>query len=110
TEELSQWIPLNATLLHSLTPYAVRSVATSGVGIGLDLRSSYIPRDQLRKAIAEIKALRPYWLGDFYPLTPVTLDDRIWCAWQFDRPDLASGYAVFFRRPKSTGSTYDTVL
>jgi alpha-galactosidase len=110
TEELSQWIPLNATLLHSLTPYAVRSAATTGVGFGLDLRSSYIPRDQLRKAVAEIKALRPYWLGDFYPLTPVTIDDRVWCAWQFDRPDLDSGYAVFFRRPKSTESTYDAVL
>ena len=89
TEELSQWIPLDASLLHSLTPYAVRSNATAGVGFGLDLRSSYIPRDQLRKAIAEIKALRPYWLGDFYPLTPVTIDDRVWCAWQFDRPDLS---------------------
>ena len=110
TEELSQWIPLNATLLHSLTPYAVRSAATTGVGFGLDLRSSYIPRDQLRKAVAEIKALRPYWLGDFYPLTPVTIDDRVWCAWQFDRPDLDSGYAVFFRRPKSTASNYDAAL
>ena len=101
TAELSLWIPLDANLLHGLTPYSVRSTVTTGVGIGLDLRSAYIPRDQLTKAITELKELRPYWLGDYYPLTAIDFDESTWCAWQFDRPDLNSGYAVFFRRPKS---------
>jgi hypothetical protein len=44
TAKLNLWIPLDANLLHGLTPYSFRSTATTGVGIGLDLRSGYILR------------------------------------------------------------------
>jgi alpha-galactosidase len=30
-------------------------------------------------------------LGDFYPLTPYSLNEESWIAWQFDRPGNASG-------------------
>jgi hypothetical protein len=76
----------------------------------LDLRSDYIPRDQLTKAISHLKDLRPYWLGDFYPLTAIDFDESTWCGWQFDRPDLKAGYALFFRRPKSSAATFDAAL
>jgi len=108
--ELSLWVPLDANLLHSLTPYSFRSTATTGVGVGLDLRSDYIPRDQLTKAITQLKELRPYWLGDFYPLTAIDFNESTWCGWQFDRPDLTAGYAIFFRRPKSSVPTFDAAL
>jgi alpha-galactosidase len=110
TAELSLWIPLDANLLHGLTPYSFRSTATTGVGIGLDLRSDYIPRDQLTKAIAQLKELRPYWLGDFYPLTAIDFNESTWCAWQFDRPDLQAGYAIFFRRPKNPVPAFEADL
>lgn len=43
--------------------------------------------------------MRPFYLGDFYPLTSEAgAGDDIWCAWQCDRPDLKSGFAIFFRR------------
>jgi alpha-galactosidase len=102
TTELSLWIPLDANILNAIKPYDFRSTATTGVAIGLDLTSPYIPVEQLRKAIAEIKELRPFWLGDYYPLTPINLDPSAWCGWQFDRPDMDAGFAMFFRRPKST--------
>ena len=110
TAELNLWIPLDANLLHGLTPYSFLSTATTGVGIGLDLRSDYIPRGQLTKAIAQLKELRPYWLGDFYPLTVIDFEDSTWCGWQFDRPDLKAGYAIFFRRPKSSVPAFDAAL
>jgi len=102
--ELSLWVPLHSSLLNALDPYRVRSVATTGAGIGLNLLSPYIPQDQLRKAVAEIKQNRPYWLGDFYPLAGFNAQDRDWCVWQFHRSDLHAGYALFFRRPKSLQS------
>ncbi len=102
TAELSLWIPLDANILNAMKPYDFRSTATTGVAIGLDLSSPYIPIEQLRKAIAEVKELRPFWLGDYYPLTPINLDPSIWCGWQFDRPDMKAGFAMFFRRPKSS--------
>ncbi len=110
TMELSLWVPLQASLLNALDPYRVRSVATTGAGIGLNLLSPYIPREELRKAVAEIKQNRPYWLGDFYPLTGFTSRDNEWCAWQFHRPDLSAGYALFFRRPKSAQSSMTVAL
>jgi alpha-galactosidase len=110
TAGLSPWIPLHANLLHGLTPYSFQSTATTGVGLGLDLRSSYIPRDQLKKAIEQLKGLRPFWLGDYYPLTPMVFDESKWCGWQFDRPDLKAGYAIFFRRSQSSLSAMDAAL
>jgi alpha-galactosidase len=107
---LSYWIPLHANLLHDLTPYGFQSVATTGVGLGLDLRSKYIPLELLKLEIERVKELRPFWLGDYYPLTALAFDQTSWCAWQFDRPDLKAGYAIFFRRPKSSASTFDASL
>jgi alpha-galactosidase len=108
--DLSYWIPLHANLLHDLTPYGFQSVASTGVGLGLDLRSKYIPLDLLKLEIERVKELRPFWLGDYYPLTPIAFDQTSWCGWQFDRPDLKSGYAIFFRRPKSIASSFEASL
>jgi alpha-galactosidase len=110
TAELSLWIPLHANLLHALTPYSLRSTSTTGVGIGLDLRSSYIPRDQLKKAIEQLKDLRPFWLGDYYPLSPINFKENAWCGWQFDRPDLQAGVALLFRRDKAEEPVFHAAL
>ena len=43
--------------------------------------------------------MRPFYMGDFYPLTDETgAGDNVWCAWQCDRPDLKAGFAIVFRR------------
>ena len=110
TAELNMWVPFDANILHGADPYNFRSTATTGVAVALDLESPYTPRDELQKAIAETKMLRPYWLGDYYPLTPISLHPDTWCAWQFDRPDLHAGFAMFFRRPKSQQSTFNADL
>jgi alpha-galactosidase len=104
------WVPFDANILNGADPYNFRSTATTGVAIGLDLQSPYVPIAELRKAIAELKMLRPYWLGDYYPLTPINLQQDIWCGWQFHRPDLNGGFAMFFRRPKSTQTSYEANL
>lgn len=36
-----------------------------------------------------------------YPLTPYSLDDDVWIAWQFDCPDIGEGMVQTFRRKKS---------
>ncbi len=110
TAELSMWVPFHAQILNAVDPYNFRSTATTGVAIGLDLQSPYVPLDELRKAIAELKMLRPYWLGDYYPLTPINLEQNAWCAWQFNRAELNAGFAMFFRRPKSAQTSYEAKL
>jgi alpha-galactosidase len=106
TADLNMWVPFDSNLLHGVDPYNFRSTATTGVGVALDLESPYVPMDQLAKAIAELKSLRPYWLGDYYPLTPISLRADIWCGWQFDRPELNGGFAMFFRRPDNKHASY----
>jgi alpha-galactosidase len=101
TAELSKWVPFDANILNGADAYNVRSTATTGVAMGLDLQSPYIPADALAKEIAELKALRPFWLGDYYPLTSINANEDAWCGWQFNRQDLGAGFAMFFRRPKS---------
>ncbi len=110
TAELNMWIPFDANILNGADAYNFRSTATTGVAMGLDLQSPYIPVDTLAKEIAELKALRPYWLGDYYPLTPINTNEDAWCGWQFNRQDLGAGFAMFFRRSKSNQSHYDANL
>jgi len=43
-----------------------------------------------------------YLLGDFYPLTPYSLEDTVWMAWQFDCPERGEGMVQVFRRANST--------
>jgi alpha-galactosidase len=104
------WVPFSANILNGADPYNFRSTATTGVAIGLDLQSPYVPVDDLRKAIAEVKMLRPYWLGDYYPLTPININQDTWCGWQFNRHDLEAGFAMFFRRPKNGQASYEATL
>lgn len=55
------------------------------------------------KKIFDVAArMRPFYMGDFYPLTDETgAGDDVWCAWQCNRPDLNAGFAIFFRRGAS---------
>jgi alpha-galactosidase len=106
TSELSLWIPLHATEVHGLDPYFFRSAATTGACIGFDPRSKYVPPEEVEEAIEELKSLRPYWLGDYYPLARTDIDERNWSGWQFDRPDMGGGFAALFRRAKSPDPAY----
>ncbi len=110
TAELSLWVPMGMGAANGFDPYTFRSAATNGMGTGLDLRASYVPLDQVERGIEELKSLRPFWLGDYYPLTDITLDERAWSGWEFHRPDLKAGFAVFFRRSLSPQSALETGL
>ncbi|MEW6746678.1 MAG: hypothetical protein AB1486_28385 [Planctomycetota bacterium] len=57
-----------------------------------------------------MRSLRPLWLGDYYPLLPISADEDQWCGWQFDRPDLGQGFAMVFRRAQSPYSGVDLAL
>ncbi len=96
---LSLYVPLHASLCWSVEPYCFRSIATTGTSFCTDLAK--LPADEARHAIAEMKALRPCYLGNYYPLLEINASERSWCAWQYDRPDLGQGFAMVFRRARS---------
>ena len=65
-------------------------------------RWSKIDLDLLRRLMREYLKVRPCIFGEYYPLTPHSLDTRVWAAWQFDRPDLGEGLLQLFRRQDSS--------
>ena len=110
TAGLSLYVPLHSAGCWSFDPYVFRSVATTGTNLCMDPRPADYPARDAKAAIAEAKALRPHYLGDYYPLLAITTSDRDWCAWQMDRPEAGGGFACFFRRPKSPYAAVEASL
>jgi alpha-galactosidase len=133
---LARWVPLFGGGVWSFTPYSTRSSIIAGFTFGThidpkdfvgDAEASHVhpndvmakgslvwspefPFDDARAAIAEWKTLRPFFLGDFHLLLPLTVSYHDWCAWQFHRSDLDAGFAVFLRRHRSPFATLDAEL
>lgn len=103
THGLSQWIPYHGTgVIYGPDAYwwrssmvAELSFGPGGAGLeGVDL-------ELVGRMVAEHRAIAPYFLGDFWPLTPYDAGDGVWMAWQFHRPDLDAGVVQVFRRPEA---------
>jgi alpha-galactosidase len=110
TAGLSLYVPFHSGGVWAFDPYNFRSIATTGTNLCPDTRAKNFPTEQAKAAIAEAKSLRPFYQGDYYPLLPITLDESQWAGWQFDRPDLGKGFAVFFRRPQSPYTAAEVAL
>ena len=69
------------------------------LGRGVILNTGLDHAEQLRPLVEEARQLQPYFLGDYYPLTPYSLGDSDWLAIQFNRPEQADGIVLAYRRP-----------
>ncbi len=110
TAGLSLYVPLHSAGVWGFDAYTWRSVATTGASLCLDTRAGTFDVAQAKQMIAQTKADRPYWCGDYYPLVDINGDRRQWCGWQFHRPDLKAGLAVLFRRDQSPYKVLDLAL
>ena len=81
--------------------YNVRSHMGPAFGFCADVRREGIDWAKFRRVADQWRAIAPCYLGDFYPLTPYSLAEDVWIAWQFDRPDLGEGMVQVFRRQES---------
>jgi alpha-galactosidase len=136
TQGLSYWRPHYGTILQ-MRPhdnYHFRSGFAPGLSFALfnvagtkDQVGSFIPVDfpfdWLRTQVEELKRVRSYYYGDYYPLLPCSSnsncttganDERSaafeWAAWQFNRPEQGDGMVQAFRREKSDDATKDLRL
>ena len=100
TYGLHLYLPCNSVANSSPEPYIFRSSMTSGMILRWDPYAPDLPVAQAQRLIDEFKRLRPYFYGDFYPLTPHSVSDDDWMAYQFHRPDLNQGMMLAFRRPE----------
>ena len=63
------------------------------------------PWELARRQVERYKHMRGFLNGDFYPLTPCSLEE-VWMGYQFHRPDLDKGVALVFRRYDSNRTLY----
>jgi len=110
TAGISLYVPLHSAGCWGFDPYVFRSVAMTGLNVCPDSQAANFPTALAKAAIAEAKSLRPLYLGDYYPLLPINLDERHWCGWQFDRAELGRGLAMLLRRSKSPYAAVDVSL
>ncbi len=108
TYGLAPWWPFygTATGRDQLRSYELRSNLTSPLAIlTWDMPDRSLPFDALRRAVQDWREYAPDYFGDFYPLTPWSLDADRWLAWQFDRPETGRGVVQAFRRPSALERT-----
>jgi alpha-galactosidase len=95
TYGISSWIPYYGSGCYFTDPYSARSYIMPCSGYGGTNAAT-------RLAYDECRSVAPFMLGDYYPLTPYSIQLTDWIAWQFDRPDLEGGVIQAFRRDKNT--------
>jgi alpha-galactosidase len=105
TYGISLWIPYYGSGMSASDPYWFRSCIFPASRIGWDTRKKDLDYPLLRRMIGEFRRVEPYLLGDFYPLTPYSLDNDVWMAWQFDRPEMREGMVQVFRRAEHESPT-----
>ena len=102
TYGMALWIPYFGTGVMDDSDYKVRSHWCPWLGIGRDQpQRKGLDWTKYHKMVAEWRQVVPYFYGDYYPLTSYSLDNTVWMAWQFDRPDLGEGMVQVFRRAES---------
>jgi alpha-galactosidase len=106
TYGISLWIPYYGTGGNAIDLYLLRSVMCPGFNSCLDMRRKDLNFDLFRKAMKQWREYAPNFLGDYYPLTPYSLDGTAWMAWQFDRPESGEGMVQAFRH---SDSVYDSI-
>jgi alpha-galactosidase len=107
---LNRYVPFSTVGQMGSSPYYFRSGFNGGIAFAEDCRPADYPREQLQQAIAEAKRIRPYWFGDFFPLSTPSLDPTEWCVLQYHRPVEHDGIVIGFRREHSPYASYDCEL
>lgn len=79
--------------------------ASSFLTLCYDMRKTDLNYRLAERLFTQLKRIQPHYLGDFYPLTPYSLSNDVWLAWQYHSPETGSGVIQAFRRPESGEET-----
>jgi alpha-galactosidase len=99
---ISSWMPVTGVGGITTDPYALRSGMGSHLSLALDFYNNPDTWPKLDAAIKQYKEIRPLFTGDFYPLTPYSLEKDKWIAWQYQSPERREGIIQAFRREANT--------
>ncbi len=103
TYGLAQWVPYFGSGAPDRDDYTARSVWCPRFALARSApRQEGLDWTDYLRMVKEWRTASDYLLGDFYPLTPYSLEDTVWMAWQFDCPERGEGMVQAFRRSNST--------
>ena len=107
TYGLSFWVPFQGTGTGSgaLSPYLLRSTLVTSFTACFDVRRKDLDYDLIRRVLGQWRRYAECYFGDYYPLTPYSLDPSLWIGWQFDLPEKGRGLVQVFRHDKSVYET-----
>ena len=100
TYSLNFYLPIHGTGISNINDFEFRSglsaAATGSWTMGLGLETI----ETSRKYMQQFRELRPYFYGDYYPLTSTRnyTSDGVWLAYQLNRPQEKDGIIIAFRR------------
>ena len=109
TYGLHFFLPCSGTGNNNPQKYFFRSSMSGAVVLGWELNASF-NLAQAVEDVNEFRTLRPYFFGDYYPLTEYSTSDEAWAAFQWDRPEERDGIVLAFRRPQAAASMLSIVL
>ena len=105
TYGIASWMPFFGTGVSGMDRYTFRSQMTPGIITVWDMRDKSLDYDTIRTLVRQWRTISPNYYGDYYPLTPYSLETNVWAAMQFDRPEVGEGFMEVFRR---SASPYET--
>lgn len=100
TYGISFWYTIYANGVMADDPYTFRSNIAPIATLSYDTTKKLDFRT-IKKLTDQWDLVSKYTLGDFYPLTPWSMDEKEWIAWQFDCPETGEGMVQAFRRKES---------
>ena len=105
--QFAQWIPCHGAGYpgwgdtSDVNAYHFRSNMSPSLTLCYDMRRKDLNYALARRLFSQLRQVGANYLGDFYPLTPYSLDGDVWMAWQYDRPEAGEGMVQAFRRDRS---------
>ncbi|MCL2119763.1 MAG: GH36 C-terminal domain-containing protein, partial [Planctomycetaceae bacterium] len=100
---LPLWMPYFGTgyLPPGTDSYGLRTTFSPSWTAAWEVRDNNLPYEQMRKFIGQWKEYGQYYFGDYYTLTPYSLERSAWIGWQFHDPEKDAGTVQMFRRDES---------
>lgn len=108
---LSQWYPFHSGGIwvkqNPSDEYSFFSAAATGISDCTFIYHHQVPSEtewdyaDHARLLREAVRLRPYFLGNYYPLTGEPERRENWCAFQYALPDGSGGILIAFRREES---------
>jgi alpha-galactosidase len=86
-------------------PYAFWSDTAPSLVSDFDVRVGDLDYAALRTLFGQWRRIGRFYSGDFYPLTPYSLREEDWMAWQFHRTSRGDGMVQAFRRTRCSEAT-----